>query len=148
MTLDSDLHEKMLALARNLLEATKAGKISWALTDSEIRFLYAGTRSSVTIEHYTDRDSDEISTLTLLNSRGTAVDSIQSEFSPKEDNKWVEASWNELLDELYYAARRVAHNVDEAIDSMLSDIERGTPSHAVIAKEDSRSVGAGRKVLG
>lgn len=128
MTLDKDLHKRMLTLATNLLEATKVGKISWALTDKENRFLYAGTSSSVTVELTTDRDGDNHTTLSLLNSRGTTVDSIQSEYEPAGPDRWTAASWNEILDDLYYAARRVAHNVDEAIESMLTDIERGTPS--------------------
>lgn len=135
MTLDSDLHEKMLLMARNLLEATKEAKISWALTDMEGKFLYAGTRSSVTIERYRDNDGDEIAILSLLNNRGTTVDSIQSEFQRQPDNKWSPAEWNELLDNLYYAARRVAYNVDEAVESMLADIEAGTPSPSPPSKK-------------
>jgi len=114
-------------LATNLLEATKAGKISWALTDAEGKFVYAGSRSSVTIEMHTDRFEGDATILSILNDRGTTVDSLQSEATQSEDG-WIPAPWNDLLEDLYHAARRVAYNVDEAIDSMLADIERGTPS--------------------
>lgn len=125
MTRETD--ERMLTLTTNLLEATNQGKISWALTDEEQKFLYAGSRSSVTIEFYKDREGDDIYILSLMNSRGTAVDSLQSEWT-YEGNGYTAASWNELLKDLYHAARRIAHNVDEAIEGMLIDIERGTPS--------------------
>lgn len=128
MTRDSDLHQRMLTLAENLHEATKAGKISWALTDREDKFLYAGTKSSVTIGAFTDRDGDNHSTLSLLNSRGTTVDSLESEFEARQDGGYAGKPWNDLLEDLYHAARRVAHDVDGAIDSMLDDIEKGTPS--------------------
>src|SRR6266566_3019656 len=138
MTLDRDLHEKMLTLARNLLEATKEGKVSWALTDMEGKFLYAGTRSSVTIDHYDDPDGDEVTVFSLLNSQGTTVDSLRNEMKRESGNSniWVPADWNELLKDLYYAARRVAYDVDEAIESMLSDIERGTPSPPLQPKKE------------
>jgi len=128
MTRDEASDERILTLARNLLDATKQSKISWALTDVEQRFIYAGSRSSVTIEKFTDRWNGEITVLSLLNSRGTTVDSLETDSIKVSDEKSEPAPWNELLDDLYHAARRIAHNVDEAIDSMLSDIERGTLS--------------------
>ena len=127
MTRDLDLHERFVTLAENLLEATRAGKVSWAITDNETKFLYAGTSSSVTIEFYDSRDGEE-NILSLLNSRGTVVDSLATEYHRTSDEAMEAADWNDTLEDLYSAARRVAHNVDEAIDSMLSDIEKGTPS--------------------
>jgi hypothetical protein len=127
MSSDDDLHERMLAMARGLLDATKEGKISWRLTDVEDKFVYAGTRSSVTIQFTTDRYDGATTILSLLNNRGTVVDSLETEATQTED-KWEPAPWNDLLDDLYHAARRVVHNVDDALDSMMSDIERGTPS--------------------
>jgi len=150
MTRDKDLQERMLVLAKNLLEATDQGKISWALTDEEQKFLYAGSRSSVTIESYRDRDGDNVTTLSLLNSRGTTVDSLQTDYAYIEDHSNA-MPWNDILEDLYHAARRVAHNVDEAIESMLVDIERGTPSPQPKPKKaaedpwaaDARSFGEG-----
>lgn len=129
MTRDRDLQERFVTMAKNLLEATKAGKISWALTDSETKFLYAGTRSSVTIEFYDSREGED-TILSLLNGKGTVVDSLSTEYrsSPEPAGLIMAAPWNDTLEELYSAARRVAHNVDDAIDSMLSDIEKGAAS--------------------
>ena len=127
MTRDLELHDRFVTLAENLLNATKAGKVSWALTDNETKFLYAGTRSSVAIEFYDSRDGEE-TVLSLLNSQGTVVDSLVTEYHRTSDETMSPAPWNIILEDLYSAARRVAHNVDEAIDSMLSDIEKGTAS--------------------
>jgi hypothetical protein len=61
-----------------------------------------------------------------LNARGTVVDSLKSEFIPNvSGDGYSPQSWNGLLDELFYSARRVAYNVDDAIDGMLADIEKG-----------------------
>jgi hypothetical protein len=128
---DSRDREKILALAYNLHEAAMAGKISWTLTDDEDKFLYAGTRSSVTIEEFSDRYFSNRIALCLLNSEGTIVDSIRSELVTDESGAEVPAPWNQKLDELFYTARRVAHKADEALESMLADIERGTPSPPV-----------------
>jgi hypothetical protein len=134
VTNDEDLQEdRMFLLARNLLEATKAGKITWALTDEEKTFLYAGTRSSVVIKTYNDSYEGPSTILSLLNSQGTTVDSLETEHT-REGDRWISAPWNDILDDLYHAARRVSYNVDEAIDSMLDDIARGTPSPPVKPK--------------
>jgi hypothetical protein len=124
---DDDLRNRMQIMASELLEATREGKISWRLTDVEDKFIYAGTRSSVTIQLTQDRFEGDATILSLRNNRGTVVDSIETE-GKQIDDRWIAAPWNELLDDLYHAARRVAHNVDEALDSMMADIERGTPS--------------------
>lgn len=145
MTFDRDVHERMITLAKNLLEATKAGKISWALTDRENKFLYAGTRSSVAIELFTERFGDDDYTLSLINNRGTTIDSLTTEHYSVEDHPPIPAEWNDSLEDLYYSARRIAHNVDEAIESMLADIERGTPSPPSAKKpaDDPWASGAG-----
>lgn len=127
MTNDNEVQGRMLLMANNLLAATKEGKITWRLTDAEAKFIYAGTRSSVTIEFVSDRFNDEMTVLCLLNDKGTVVDSLETG-GVHEGDRFIPASWNEILDDLYHAARRVAYNVDEALDSILSDIERGAPS--------------------
>jgi hypothetical protein len=98
MTSDEVLRQRIITLATNLLEATKAGKISWALTDAEGKFVYAGSRSSVTIEMHTDRFEGDATILSILNDRGTTVDSLQSEATQSEDG-WIPAPWNDLLED-------------------------------------------------
>jgi hypothetical protein len=131
MTFDREIHERMLALATNLLSATKAGKISWALTDQENKFLCAGSRSSVAIELFAERHED-VYILSLINSRGATIDTLATEHT--QDAFSVNDEWNSILEDLYHFARRIAHNVDEAIESMLADIERGIPSQPPPAK--------------
>lgn len=125
MAHDEDLHEKMVRLAESLLAGTRDGKVAWTPTDSENEYLCTGTRSSVTIESYEDRDGDRVSTLSLLNNRGTVVDSLKSAFISNGPSSYTSESWNQTLEDLFYAARRVAHNVDDALDAMFADIEKG-----------------------
>jgi hypothetical protein len=129
MSSDNEIQNRLILMAQNLLKATREGKISWRLTDVEYKFIYAGTRSSVTIEVSQDNFSNE-TLLCLLNERGTVVDSLETGSSLGDDNSQTAFRWNDLLEDLYQAARRVAHNVDEALESMILDIERGTPSPA------------------
>jgi hypothetical protein len=126
MASDEEVQDRLVKMATNLLEATKAGKISWAVTDDEEKFLYAGTRSSVTVDKWDD-DQGTHTELRLLNNRGATVDSLVTN-TVHRDDRMITAPWNKLLDDLYHAARRVAYDVDDAINSMLSDIEQGTPS--------------------
>jgi hypothetical protein len=126
MALDEGLHEKMIRLAESLLSGTKNGKVAWVPTDSDYKYLCTGTRSSATVESFMDRDGDAVSTLEILNAHGTVVDSLRSEFIPNvSGDGYRPQSWNDVLEELFYSARRVAYNVDDAIDGMLADIEKG-----------------------
>jgi hypothetical protein len=124
MGLEEDLHEKMVKLAESLLAGTRSRKVAWTPTDNDDKFLCTGTRSSVTIESFVDRDGDRISVLSLLNSHGSVVDSLQSEFV-SSGSSYTAESWNKPLDDLFYSARRVAYSVDDAIDGLLDDIEKG-----------------------
>lgn len=125
MALEEDLHEKMIRLAKTLLSGTKDGKVAWTPTDSDYKFLFTGRRSSVAIESYEDRDNETVSTLSLLDGHGTVIDSLKSGFKSTIGRNYEPEEWNQVLDDLFYAARRVAYNVDDAIDSMLADIEQG-----------------------
>jgi hypothetical protein len=125
MALDNDLHGKMIRLAQQLLNGTKHGKVAWTPTDEDNKYLCTGTRSSVTIESQTDRDGDSHTTLSILNTQGTTVDSLKSSYTPVDSNNWEPESWNSILEDLFSTARRVAYNVDDAIDSLLADIEKG-----------------------
>lgn len=127
MSDENDFRARMLQMAESLLEATRKGRISWRLTDDEHKFIYAGTRSSVTVEHIDDQYNGEETVLALRNNRGTVVDSLGTE-STQEGDRWAPAPWNGVLESLYHAARRVAYDVDKALESMMHDIERGTPS--------------------
>lgn len=125
MSLDENLHEKMIKLAESLLAGTRDGKVAWTPTDSEYKFLCTGTRSSVTVEFYEDRDGDTTSTLSLLNNHGTVVDSLRSAITATGPRTYEPEAWNQTLEDLFYAARRVAYNVDDALDGMLADIQKG-----------------------
>jgi hypothetical protein len=134
MSSDDEFRDRLIGMGQTLLEATREGKISWRLTDVENKFVYAGTRSSVTIQYATDQYDGDTIILCLLNSRGVVVDSLESGGEHTE-NGVAPLPWNDLLDDLYHAARRVVHNVDEALESMLHDIARGAPSPPAPAKK-------------
>jgi hypothetical protein len=132
MSIDDDFRQRMVEMAQKLLDATRAGKITWRLTDVGDKFIYAGTRSSVTIEY----DDHEYATiLCLLNEQGNMIDSIETGRVQTGGNSWEDHPWNDVLEDLHQAARRVVYNVDDVMESMMSDIARGTPSPPSPPKE-------------
>lgn len=123
MAKDPHVHQRLVDLAKSLLERTRDDKISWTATDNETAFLFSGTSTSVRISTSFDNDGDMHTKLSLLNSRGTEVDSLQNEYHPAEISGWEPEDWNEVLDDLYYSARRKALDVDSMLDDILADLE-------------------------
>lgn len=138
MALD-DLRQKMIDFANSLLQQTIVGKAAWTPTDDEEKYLFAGTRASVTIESFIDRDGDRQSTLSLMNSQGVIIDSLKCEWIDHGGGSFEGEYWNAVLDELFTAARRTAYNVDDAIASLLVDIEKGNQAPPSRAKKNPRS---------
>jgi hypothetical protein len=135
MARDPHVHQRLIDLAKNLLQRTQEGGVSWTATDNETAFLFSGTNSSVQINSYTDRDGDMHTVLSILNSRGTVVDSIEDEFRPAPIDGYEPEDWNEVLDDLYYAARRNALDVDSTLDDLLADLEDENGTRRAAAKE-------------
>ena len=108
MASDPHVHQRLVDLAKSLLKRTQNGSISWTATDNETVFLFSGTNTSVRISTSIDRDGDMHTILSLLNSRGTEVDSIEDGYRAAAISGWEPEDWNEVLDDLYYAARRNA----------------------------------------
>jgi hypothetical protein len=124
MNSDDHLHNRMVSLATSLLDRTRAGSIAWTATDDERRFLFSGTNTSVSITSFVDEDDDNITSLSLLNSRGTIVESLDSDFEPRAPGSgYPPKSWNKVLDDLYHAARRSALNVDAMLDDLFAELD-------------------------
>lgn len=128
MTTDEHLHSRMRQLADGLLQATNEGKISWRTTDSESKFLYSAANASAMISSSVDRDGDMITELSVLNTRGTVVETIRNSFASVENpfgasGEYAPEPWNETLDALYHAARRSALKVDSVLDELFADIQ-------------------------
>jgi hypothetical protein len=137
MARDPHVHQRLVDLAKNLLKRTQDGKISWTATDNDTAFLFSGTSTSVRISTYFDNEGESYTELSFLNSRGTVVDSIRDEYH-QVSSGWEAADWNEVLDDLYYAARRDALDVDTMLDDFLADLEdeNGTRRAAKEQKAD------------
>jgi hypothetical protein len=117
-----DRHERMIALAKSLLKGTNEGKISWTTTDDEKTFLYSRPGSSATVSSSVDSDGDNRTVLSVHDSRGTVVQSIQNEFRGDAKGGYEPGVWNGLLDALFAAARRSASDADDALDEILDDL--------------------------
>jgi hypothetical protein len=117
-----DRHERMIALAQSLLKRTTEGKIAWITTDDEKTFLYSRPGSSATISSAVDRDGDNQTVLSVHDSRGTVLQSIENEFHGDSKGGYEPGEWNGLLDALFFAARRSALDVGDMLDDILDDL--------------------------
>lgn len=125
MTPDAHLRDRMVQLAKLLTERTTSGRISWSSTDDESTFIYSAKRSSVTIDQHYDQEGDPFTTLSVLNERGTAVETLQSSYAPPEGfgSEYTPASWNKPLEDLYSVARSSALKIDEVLDDLMRQLD-------------------------
>lgn len=130
MSRESDVRGRMFKVASRLLKETLEGRVPWTPTDKEQEFLYSGTKSSVVISHHEDRDGDDVYTMSLLDTRGTVVEQLRSDYVPSQgafQPTMEPAAWNDTLEQLHDAARREALNIDALLDGVLEDLEKGPP---------------------
>lgn len=128
MSRDVNVRDRMVQLAKRLLEGTQEGRTHCSATDREETFLYSGTKTSVKIERFEDREDGESHRVTLLNERGSVVEELSTRtVSNYADGEWQHdhAPWNETVESLFEAARRDALNIDVLLDSVLEDIDKG-----------------------
>jgi hypothetical protein len=123
MNRDQHVHQRLVDLAKSLLKRTEDGNISWTTTDNESVFLFSGTNTSVRVSSYIDDDNDMRTKMSLLNSRGTVVESLESEFRRGPFDEVQPAPWNQTLNDLYHSAKRSALNVDAVLDDLLADLD-------------------------
>ena len=121
MTTDERLQEKMSKLAGQLLALTQNYRISWTETDKENEFLYATIKNSISIARVS-RMLSVVYIITVYNSRGTAVDSLETG-SVRKDQFMMPAPWNKVLSDLHEAARKSALNVEEELDILIAALE-------------------------
>ena len=112
--------EKLFAIAQKLLSSTQAGKQNWEESVADATFITNMTKYSVTIEkiHGMNEQGSRVPgmILSLLNSEGKTLESLRAmQFDLGDDY--------DLMEELFVAARRVALDVDRAIDDVLSELE-------------------------
>jgi len=130
-----NVESRLVALTQKLLDKTTAGAISWQATDSENAYSYSTTRSSVLIDGKYDNDQDFVGGIEVLNDRGTAIERLRTDFETKaevadpesrilaENTRYFKGPYNELIEDLFEAARRSALDIDGIIDGLMSDLE-------------------------
>ena len=111
---DMERWSQMLAISKKLLELTEAGKIDWRATDNDNAFLYAGSTASVLLGRLPPAWTE---TLALLNSTGSAVESIRE--GPNTES---------VLSNLYELARQRALQPDRIIADFLRELDDIPPS--------------------
>lgn len=121
MTDDTGIRDRMTKLAKQLLRRTLNGQISWNETDNENEFIYSASDSSVAIQNNNTRSITGRYTLTVRNWRGTIVQQLQSALR-ESDFVEIQEDWNEVLLDLYEAARRNALNIEGMLDDLITEL--------------------------
>jgi hypothetical protein len=111
--------QKFATLINDLLDKTSSGKMSWETTGLKNVFQTNFPQYSIAVgqeSHYSDEIGDYLVVfLEIRDSKGEVVDHVS-------DN--VDDPIYRTLYKLYQEARRVAKGADQAIDYLLSQLER------------------------
>lgn len=112
---------KIVDLVRRVAESTDAGLLEWAETEDLDAYQVSFTSYSLRIGRSPSRmgNGDEYS-VEILDSMGDVVDRISDE-DPDDDHLQIELY--SLMRKTFEVARRRAKGVDDAIDSIMLDID-------------------------
>lgn len=109
---------RMALLVKRLVEKTNKKELAWEATAAEDEFAVAFSSYAVTVSH--DPDEDEY-LVTLSDSGGQVIDELSpSDFESYDLNYEDPAQVFALL---YSEARRTAMGIDEALDSILAELD-------------------------
>jgi hypothetical protein len=108
-------------VAQRLLALSRSGRVEWRITDVEGAFLYSGTSAGVLLR---TRPTSGTISLSILNSRGTVVESIST---LELQNKPGSARYIQVLETLYEEARRTALKTDKVLEDLLTELDNIPP---------------------
>lgn len=120
-----EIQDQLVQYARQLLASTLDGRVEWKTTERERRFHFAGTQTGAYIENVDDHfalNDRRSYMLSLLNKDDVAVAELKSKWSSQLGMDTRSAAWNETLEELYNAAKRIAYNVDEVLKAAFKEL--------------------------
>ena len=121
--------KKYLKMIVTLVEKTKAGKIPWKKTGSSDAFVTPINKYysiSVTQSEWDDNTSYHIK---LQDREGDLIESISSYdlnlWNANQPEPLFKESGREIIEKLFNMARRKALGVDQAVESILEQLESG-----------------------
>ncbi len=106
--------ERTYEIIEKLLEKSRKGEAEWQDTYTEDRFAIYLPDSSMTIQGVEGPFGEDWFRFSILNERGTVVDSVEIRGSTEHHEK---------ASELYVLARRKALAVEERLDSIFQELE-------------------------
>ena len=109
--------EKFSMLLNKLLSKTREKEIRWHETADELAFRVALGDGLVRIEYGVDFEGDEYYAAYLQDRKGRTLDQIGPAYQ--------KGLTQELLSELFDAARPSALGVDDVLERMIEDVELG-----------------------
>lgn len=117
--------DKRVLLAERLRERTLAGAIAWEETADEEVFQAAFSNLTLRIASYFDDVLDEsVVEIEIFNSQGQRIDAF-TDVTLKSVG--MQAPWSVMF-ETHQAARRIAMGVENALDSLLNELNPNTDS--------------------
>jgi hypothetical protein len=121
-----EIQSQLVLYAKSLLERTLDGQIEWRPTDDNSSFRFSGKNSGAIIHEADDmfavRGRKQY-TLSILNSDGISVADLETDTPNRlENTSRPAADWNDDLEELFNAAKRIALKVDEVLKVAFDDL--------------------------
>ena len=114
-------NEKLLKIAKKLIERSQAGEIGWSETADANTYSAAFPEYSVTIAHYrAPNDFLGIYAFSVYNEKGTEIESVRGDNIVKFTDQGIDETSAQQLAPLYEVARRQALKSDEILDDLLT----------------------------
>jgi hypothetical protein len=117
--------QRLLQLAERVIAETNQGKVTWRGSNDLTSFSFTTAQGSVIVNSL-DGDGQAPYRLSILNTEGTAIESVESVWDTNAGPPAPPAPWNALLQTLYETARSSAVSLDDVIDGILREIEHPT----------------------
>ena len=115
-------NEKYLRLIERLVAKTNEGTANWEVTARDGMYALPGSKYSVAItKEWTSSDEWDV-LIHLLDSVGDIVDTVR-DTELVHDSPMPNAKFFQTLNELYDRARRKASGIEQALDSVLDELD-------------------------
>jgi hypothetical protein len=120
MTTEEHARNRLIALARGLVERTVSGQIEWREVVPANAFQLDIPSGAIVIETV-DSDESPPYRMTIHNPEGQEVDALEQEWEAYEGESYP-ADWNVTLADLFEAARRNALDIDSVLNGIIQDL--------------------------
>lgn len=112
--------DRQKRLTERLLEKTRAGELDWQESPASEAFQVSFTKYSTQISH-AELGNDDLFRIEIIDKYGRIAESF-SDQDLRFDGENYNTNWYSIMNEIFNGARRRVLGADEALDSILLEI--------------------------